>query len=244
MLKLSLVTGKIERDASFQRLVDSIFACTSVKHELIVADASAVPYQPQAANIRVLPEPKRMGCTAAYNRAFQAARGEFVIWLNDDCEVLRGYDTAAISFMESNPQIGLGALYYKEGSKDFHVNAYFGMVYANFGILRRELGEQIGWFDDEIPMYGNDNSLAFRVLQSGHGIAAIPGARVIHYAIQDRYREEHGETAQRILDVERLTAKYGPHIAAMRETYIRTGSTPLDGIHDQTPGFIREKVSG
>jgi GT2 family glycosyltransferase len=243
--QLSIVTGTLNRPVSFQRLVDSIVANTKVSWELVVSNASDESYEMELpANVRMLDEKPRLGCSRGYNRAFRAAHGKWCIWLNDDVEVLRGYDTESIAFMESHPKIGLGALYYREGTKDFHVNSFYSLIYANFGVLRRSLGEQVGWFDEELPMYGSDNALSLRILLAGHGIAAIPGAAVIHHAIQDRHRDEHNDYDQRIRDVEFLTEKYGHHMAEMRETYIRTGSTPLDGIHDQTPGFIREKVSG
>lgn len=194
---LSLVTGKVGRDASFQRLVDSIVAHTDVDWELIVADASEAPYVPTTAQIRVLHEVPRLGCSKAYNRAFREATGEWVLWLNDDAEVLPGYATTAIRFMEAHPRIGLGALHYTEGETPFHVNSAWGVPYANFGILRRSLGNEIGWFDESLEMYGCDNSITLKVLLAGHGVSDIPGARVIHHSEQDANRAENQNSRRR-----------------------------------------------
>lgn len=228
---LSLVTGTRNRPDDFRRLVDSIERHTPMKWELVVSDASDTPIQnePVATDetwpkIRVIPERPRLGCTVGYNRAFRKARGRFVIWLNDDCEVMPGYATAAIDFMEAHPEIGLGALYYADPNhQGFRVNTcMFGMIYANFGILRRQLGNQVGWFDESVEMYGNDNSLAWRVLMAGKGIAAIPDARILHHSTNDAHRVENNNYAFRHTQAELLRVKYEPHLAEMRATYERT----------------------
>lgn len=218
---LSVITGSLNRPDSLQRLVDSFYEHTSVSAELIISDASDVPFiTKDTENIKVLPERPRLGCTAGYNRAFREARGKYVIWLNDDATVLPGYDTAAIAFMDAHPEIGLGALYYSNNGGPFHVNSYWDMVYANFGIINREFGERIGWFDEDITMYGCDNSIAFRTLLDNKGIATIPGAMLRHHVVEDeikldnqKYREQGSQVLQR---------KYAYRIDRMKRVYART----------------------
>jgi len=188
---LSLVTGKVERDASFQRLVKSIVENTSVEWELVIADASAVPYVPAVPNITVIHENPRKTHSQGYNAAFRLAKGTWCIWLNDDAEVCPRYDVEAIRFMESHPTIGLGALHYSENGGPFHVNGAWQTMYANFGILSKSIGEKVGWFDQAIGMYGADNSLAIKILLAGHGIADIPAARILHHSSKDQIRAEN-----------------------------------------------------
>lgn len=238
---LSLVTGTRNRPQQFQRLLMSIELHTQVEWELVVSDASDVEMcYPD--HIRVIPERPRLGCTKGFNRAFREARGEFVLWLNDDCEVTRGYDTAAIAFMEKHPQIGLGALHYSENGGPFHVNSAWGdrdrpgeAIYANFGIISRELGEKVGFFDEEIQMYGCDNSLTFRILLADKGVADIPDARILHHSVQDAERQAN--QVNRLRDNQTLTRKYMPlrnqWLAAYRRHAIPTGTTPW--AHGQRP---------
>lgn len=225
---LSLVTGTLNRPASFQRLLRSIQDNTSVPWELVVSDASDVSYVPTDDNIVVLPERPRLGCTRAYNRAFRAAKGEWVIWLNDDAEVLPGYAETAIRFMETHPQIGLGALHYSEDGSPFHINSAWGVPYANFGILRRELGNQFGFFDESLIMYGCDNSITFRVLLAGYGVSDIPGTRIIHHSEKDHLRTENQQ--HRRHDNQVLTKAYMPLRQYWLKTYrkhaVNTGTQP------------------
>lgn len=220
---LSIITGTRNRPEDFRRLVRSIQQHTSVDWELVVSDASDEPLDESGLplNVFVIPERPRRGCTAGYNLAFHAARGEWVVYLNDDCEVLPGYDTEAARFMDAHPDIGLGALPYSNKGGPFRTNSnsFDGMLYANFGIIRRSLGDHIGWFDEIVKHYGCDNSIGFRVLLAGLGIAEIPNARVIHHEHDDVHRQENLRTQME--DAERLKAKYEPFLRQMRETYER-----------------------
>src|SRR6185295_2478566 len=113
-VELSLVTGTLDRHASLNRLVESIKKHTAVSWELIIADAGELPLYINDNRIYRLEEKPRLGHTKGYNRAFALCSGKWVLWLNDDAEVLEGYDTNSISFMRDHPQIGMGALAYSE----------------------------------------------------------------------------------------------------------------------------------
>lgn len=196
----------MNRPESFNRLLQSIIKHTVVDWELVVSDASDVTMTSDNPNVVILPERPRLGCTKGYNNAFRAARGTWVIWLNDDAEVLPGYDEAAIAFMKDHPEIGLGALHYSEDNGPFHVNSSWGVTYANFGILRTRVGADVGFFDEDIEMYGCDNSLTFRILLAGLGVADIPAAKLIHHSEKDHQRVANQKS--RIKDNLVLQKKY------------------------------------
>lgn len=216
---LSLVTGTRNREEDFRRLLDSVQRNTEVDWEMVVADASDEPIRTEnlTLNVRVIPERPRLGHSRGYNVAFRAAHGKWVIWLNDDCEVLPGYAEAAIYFMENRPTIGLGVLKYSNRGGHFTYNWHHDMPYANFGILSKEFGDQIGWFDEELRMYGCDNSLAFRVLIAGRGIAVVPNAYIVHYECNDAERDLN--QYDRFTESDRLNQKYAPYLDQMKRTY-------------------------
>lgn len=236
--KLSLVTGTVNRHAAFARLVASVVAHTSAPWEMVVTDASDVPVECGDERVLIIPERPRMGHSRGYNAAFKQCRGEFVIWLNDDAEVCGGYDTEAMAFMEAHPRIGLGCLHYSENGGPFHINSAWGVPYANFGIIRRVVGNQVGWFDEELTMYGADNSIAFRVLMHDYGIADIPHAKVIHHSEKDQVRAENQKS--RAADNQRLQNKYMPHrrqwTAAFQRNRVATGTAPW--AHGRQPQMV------
>src|SRR5262245_11470280 len=195
---LSLVTGTLNRQESFERLLDSICKHTSVSWELICSNASSTDYTTALPdNITIITERPRLGCSKGYNAAFRLAKGPWVLWLNDDCEVVADYDVAAIEFMEEHPDIGLGALYYSEDGGPFHVNSAWKIPYANFGIFPQWVGTAVGWFDPDLWMYGCDNSFAFRVLAAGCGIAGITNAKIIHHSVKDETRRDNQHYRER-----------------------------------------------
>lgn len=220
---LSLVTGTLNRPESFRRMLDCIEEHTSVPWELVVSDASDESFAYTSGlpeHVVVLRELPRAGCVLGYNRAFRQARGTWVIYLNDDAEVERDYATRAIQFMEQHPEVGLGALAYRDHAITYRVNSAWKMIYANFGILRRELGDRLGWFDEDLTMYGNDNSLTFRVLLAGLGVAAIPDARIFHNVVMDEVKQSNQK--YRRTDGHTLTRKYEHLKPQMIRTYMKT----------------------
>lgn len=217
---LSLVTGSLNRPESLWRLVVSVLAHTTVPWEMIVSDASDKTTENTfGSNVTIVPEKPRLGFVAGYNRAFSLCKGKWVVWLNDDAEVQPGYDVAAVNFMESNPAVGLGVFYYAEDRLPFKVCSYRGMIYANFGIISRELGNAVGWFDSDLTMYGSDNSLTFRVLLAGRGVASIPGARVWHHVQMDQWKTENQN--YRPGDSQKLHQKYSELLPEIRRVYDR-----------------------
>lgn len=190
-MKLSLVTGTYNRPKQYRRLLDSILRHTSVDYEIVVSDASDSPEIFPHERVKTIIEQPRLGHCKGYNAAFRACTGDYILWLNDDAEVTENYDVEAVSFMESNKKIGLGALHYSENGSPFHINSAWGVPYANFGIFPRWLGEKVGYFDEAISMYGADNSLAFRILLADYGIAEIAKSRILHHSEQDAVRREN-----------------------------------------------------
>lgn len=222
---ISIVTGTWDRRASLLRLVRAVADRTDVPWELIIADCSEKPFRDSdflahGGRVRVLDDRPKTSMIEGYRRAFDACTGTWVLWLNDDAEPMPGYARAAITFMERYPQIGLGALYYSEGPppNPWRVNSFRGSIYANFGILRRDLGAELGWFNcGAMRMYGSDNALAFKVLLAGFGVVGIPGAYVVHHAVPDRQKQQN--QAMRGTDPDILLDRFSRCLPLIQSTY-------------------------
>lgn len=232
---LSIVTGTLNRPESLLRLFKTIVDNTDVPWEFVISNAgdplsldlhSELTRGAEKASERlgkpcwniIITEKPRLGHVAGYNQAFRAASQEWVAWLNDDAIVMKGWAAQAISFMEKNKWIGMGALRYGTHGTPFVVNEYQGMPYANFGLIEREYGNKLGWFDQECCyFYGGDNSLAFRVFMDNRPVVGIPGEHVLHLPFYDKYRGENEELQPR--DCHELMEKYTPFLPKMREVH-------------------------
>jgi len=205
--ELSIITGTVDRPRFFAQLLASIRKHTTVTWELIVADGSRPPLgKIDAENVTVLSDPTRIGFSKAYNRCARRTRGRWVAWLNDDAEVQPGWADHAVRFMENHPEEGLGAFYWCDRRPPWKVEQAWGIVYANFGIIARSLGQRIGWFDEDIRLYGADMALAFRVLRSGRSVSPVPGARILHHRADDGFRASNAADQS----YKRLVSKYNP----------------------------------
>src|SRR5690348_1580345 len=125
MIEMSIITGTRHRPESLCRFLNSVVDTASVKTEIIVADASdEFPdmHPLNLANIKNenifsldrFHEKPRLGTVRGYNVAFRRATGRYVAWFNDDCTLLSGWDRTAIDFMDANPEVGLGAIYWRD----------------------------------------------------------------------------------------------------------------------------------
>lgn len=214
---LSLVTGTVDRQASFERLLQSVLRNTPpVRWELLVSDGSSKPYNLKLPKqVTFIPDGGRPGFSKAINLACRAARGKYVVWLNDDCEVQPGWAAAAVYFMEHEPKVGIGAIYWCDHRPPWKIDRCWGIPYANFGILRKSLGDELGWFDESIGMYGSDTDLCFRVLDRGLAVAPVPGSRILHHREEDNFRWKNQANAKP--DIERVKARWEPHLARLTD---------------------------
>lgn len=62
-------------------------------------------------------------------------------------------------------------------TKEHEIDAVGGM----FMLMRREVGEQVGWWDEEYPLYGEDLDFCYRIHQAGYRNLFYPAVTVLHY---------------------------------------------------------------
>lgn len=221
-LELSIISGTVNRGEHLAKFVDSIITHTDIPYELILLNAGdgeiRIPNYPECKIIREYP---RLGFAKGYNRGFKEAQGRYVVYLNDDCVVTPHWAIRAIQFMDKNPWCGLGALYFSESGPNgpFQIRQWLNLYYANFGIIKRELGEQLGWIDEFLHTYGSDNSISFKVMVAGYAVAGIPDCKILHNPIVDKNKMENINKQPE--DARNLLLKYRPLLPRMYEVMSR-----------------------
>jgi len=183
-----------------------------VPFEVIVADdcsSDATRHIEQVAeNLRVYRQPRNLGFLKNCNRAAAAARGEYLLILNNDTRVQPGWLEALMEAMASNPDIGLvgpkfvfpdgvlqeaGGIVWQDGSawnygRDqdpdapcFNYRREVDYISAACLLMRRALWQEIGGFDEIfVPAYYEDTDLAFKVRARGLKVVYVPHAEVVH----------------------------------------------------------------
>jgi GT2 family glycosyltransferase/glycosyltransferase involved in cell wall biosynthesis len=179
---------------------------------ILVDDASTDATQESARavpGLRYIRNEENLGFIASCNRGAEEARGEFLVLLNNDTQVLEGWLEALLRTFRDQPGAGLvGAkLVYPDG----RLQECGGLVFSdgsgwNFGrgddpdrpqyqylretdycsgaclVIRTELFRELGGFDTRFaPAYYEDTDLAFRVRDAGRQVFVQPRAVVIHH---------------------------------------------------------------
>ncbi len=181
--------------------------------EVIVVDdgSSDATAQRLAAidGIRVLRNPQNLGFIGSCNAGAELARGDYVLFLNNDTVVTAGWLEALLQCLLTAPDAGLvGAkLVYPDGRLQEAGGIVFddasGWNYGRFEdpadprycfrrevdycsgaaiLLRRDLFERLGRFDRRYtPAYYEDTDLAFAVRDAGFKVYVEPAAVVVHF---------------------------------------------------------------
>jgi O-antigen biosynthesis protein len=184
----------------------------SGSYEIIVADDGSSDETADlprlAPGVRHVVNSSNLGFLRNCNKAARSARGEFLIFLNNDTVVQPGWLTALVQTLESDARIGLVGpmLCYPNGQ----VQEAGGIVWAdasgwNYGryddperpeynyvkevdyvsgaciAVRRTVWEEIGGFDETFaPAYYEDTDLAFQIREKGYRVVYQPLSRVVH----------------------------------------------------------------
>ncbi|MCB2186149.1 MAG: glycosyltransferase [Deltaproteobacteria bacterium] len=222
--ELSVVIPTLGRPEGLARCLEALpQAADSQAEILVVASTGDLPTRRMLAgrrDLKLILEERPEGAVRAFNRGFQAATGKWLTWLNDDAYPLPGAFQKAMDFLQrpENRKVGLAALYHTwevkrnwadqvehdgRGYGVFHVR---GTLYANFGLGRRELFEELGWWDHNYYFWGGDPDFSLKVWEAGYEVKGCPEALICHDCKDDTRRRR--DEARARADNERLFAKW------------------------------------
>ncbi len=139
------------------------------------------------------------GFGAANNQVLHRCRGKYIFFLNPDARLTRGALRALLSYMESNPHVGLagtklvdpdGTLqrskserYLGQEYTQDELSGLPGSIASVIGasmVVRADLAKKIGGFDEDFFLYGEDQDICLRVRKCGYEVGYIDEAVVIH----------------------------------------------------------------
>jgi GT2 family glycosyltransferase len=202
-----------------------------------LAPVTGVRFERNAANL---------GFVRNCNRGAQLARGEFLLFLNDDAAVAPGALAAMLRVFEEDERAGaVGAkLVYPDG----RLQEAGGIVWRdasawNYGrgddparpeynyrreadycsaaclMVRRATFLELGGFDERFaPAYYEDTDLCFRLREAGLRVWYAPAAEAVHVEGVSHGTEVHGGGAKRhqVANQERFQRRWGHVLAAHR----------------------------
>lgn len=136
---------------------------------------------------------------------------------------------------------------YLQGWKNLEIVHEVDAISGAFLMVRRDIGEKIGWWDEEYFFYGEDIQFCYNVRKLGYKIYYIPDVSILHYGGVSsgiKKQSHHITTA----DIEHRRKMQGHRFDAMRIFYKKnySGKYPktLSWIVHKGITFLHKKHSG
>jgi len=211
---VSIVVPVYNQVAFTWQCLDSIATTpTSVEYEVIVVDDlstdETVERLAEVENLRLVTKEENSGFIGSCNRGAEEARGQYVLFLNNDTTVTPGWLDALVGTFEDFADVGMvgGKLVFPDGK----LQEAGGIVWRdgsawNFGrgqhpdapefsyareadycsgaclMISRDLFMELDMFDRHYsPAYYEDTDLAFRVRAAGKKVIYQPHCKIYHY---------------------------------------------------------------
>lgn len=196
---------------------------------------------PQVEGLRYQRNPENLGFIGACNAGAAAARGEYLVFLNNDTAVQPGWLDALIDTFDTHPDAGLvGAkLIYPDGrlqeAGGIVFNDASGWNYGRFGdpaapeynylrevdycsgaaiAIRADLFAGFGGFDRHYtPAYYEDTDLAMKVWAHGLRVLYQPKSAVVHFeGISSGTDTSTGVKAYQIVNQQKFLERWGERL--------------------------------
>lgn len=222
----------------------------SLAYEIIIADdASPEPAADALAmvdGVRIVRHPQNLGFLGNVNAGIGAARGEWLILLNNDTLVCRGALDALVETFSQHDEVGLvgakllnrdgsvqeaGGIIWRDASgwnwgrnqhrEDPRFNYVRDVDYCSGAALAmpRELFVSMGGFDTYYaPAYYEDTDLAFRVRERGLRVLYQPAAEIYHLeGVSHGTDTSSGVKAYQEVNAKKFAERWKPVLTNHRE---------------------------
>ncbi len=209
-------------------------------------DATAAALAEPIPGVRHVRHERNLGFVRNCNATARHARGRYVLFLNNDTQVLPGWLDELVGTLEDDPQVGLagsklvypdgrlqecGAIVWRDGSAwnfgrlqdprrpEFCYRRDVDYVSGASIALRRELWEALGGFDELfVPAYAEDADLAFRVRARGLRTVVQPLSQLLHFeGISSGTDLGAGAKAYQVDNLRKLYERWKDVLATHRE---------------------------
>lgn len=152
--------------------------------------------------ITLIDSPDNLGFGQANNLAAAYAKGDYLLLVNPDARLLdNAFISTLISFLERHPHVGIAGPEIHEPSKQKYVlpkRRYpsegrlkyrdalkrlpgpYAWILGACMCLKRSLYEQIGGFDPDFFLYGEDTDICLRVRKAGYQVGYCEAAKLTH----------------------------------------------------------------
>ena len=186
---------------------------TAIPCEIVVADDTSTDETENIANlvagVTVVRNTVNLGFLRNCNNAANTAKGKYLVFLNNDTNVQKGWLNSLLETIERDPMIGMvgpkfvypdgklqeaGGIIWNDASgwnygkwddpdrQQYNFARETDYISGACLMIRKALWEEIGGFDERYaPAYYEDSDLAFEVRKRGFKVVYQPASVVVHF---------------------------------------------------------------
>lgn len=224
-----------------------------VSYEVILADDSSTDQTKEIAQLidglRVVRTKKNLRFLLNCNHAAKQARGEYILYLNNDTQVQPGWLEPLVRLLEHDQTIGMtgsklvypdgrlqeaGGILWKDGSAwnyghgqnpalpQFNYVKDVDYISGASILIRASLWKSLGGFDEHFaPAYCEDSDLAFAVRKAGYRVVYQPQSVVVHFeGVSNGTDTSTGLKAYQIENAKKLSIKWKDEFARQNDNAV------------------------
>ena len=218
---------------------------SNISYEIIIADDISTDLTKNIkeyfSNIYINKNRKEHGFVMNCNKAANLARGKYILFLNNDVQVQKGWLLYLVKLIESDEQIGMvgskfiypngilqeaGGIVWNNGraynygrGKDPELSEYNYVKEVDYIsgasiMIRKSIWKEIGGFDKRfIPAYYEDTDLAFQIRKLGYKVMLQPNSVVIHFeGISNGKKLSSGLKKYQIINQKKFVEKWAEEL--------------------------------
>ncbi|MEZ4605988.1 MAG: glycosyltransferase family 2 protein [Deinococcales bacterium] len=200
-------------ELTYHCIASQILSFNKASYEIIVIDDvstdETVRFEEIIKRLKVIHNEENLGFLQNCNKAAEEARGEYLVFLNNDTEVTSGWLDAMLEVFDTFPQAGLigSKLIYPDGrlqeaggivwgngqpwnlgrlqnplAPQFNYTRQADYVSGASMMISKKLWKRVSGFSEEfIPAYYEDTDLAYKVRAAGYKVYYCPFSEVVHF---------------------------------------------------------------
>lgn len=202
---LSVIIVNYNTSDLLRKCLQSLAPHAKADCEIIVVDngstdESATVVENEFPHVRLLRNQQNAGFAKANNQGLEVAFGRYVFFLNPDTEIRNGCCEAMLRYMETHSEVGMAGtrILFPDNRQQSSVETRYpgqrhtrgefdslpGTIAWLLGaslIVRSEVVKDLGGFDEDYFLYGEDIDLGLKIRQQGWELGFIPDAEIIHW---------------------------------------------------------------
>jgi len=209
-LHVDIVILSLDKFDFTKQCIESVKEHTTFPHHIIVVDNGSsqetVDKLRGIDGIKLILNGVNKGCAGGRNIGSEACNGEYVVHLDNDAKVTKGWLEEMIKMAESDDKVGIVGckLLYPDGTIQHAGVVFKGLLPFHIGVrlpkefysepreckavtfacalIKREVFDNGVWFDERYyPFLFEDMDYCFQALEKGWKIMYCPDAIVYHY---------------------------------------------------------------